>query len=63
MFKPEGYYNHKLPMNCIFMNKELEEITESRKHLLHNSDKLMGKFDINLSMKTIAMARMEELAT
>ena len=55
-FKPEGYYDHKLPMNYIVMNKELEEVTGSRKHLLHNSDKLMGKFDINLSLKTIAMA-------
>ena len=52
-FNAKGYYESILPMTFLIVNKELEQRIESKVNLKHNSRRLMGRYDINLSLKML----------
>lgn len=52
-FDVKGYFENMLPMTFVIMNKELEERLGSEGNLKHNSKRLMSRYDINLSLKTM----------
>ena len=53
-FDKRGFYDHRLPMFFLIMDKDLENKLASKETLKHNTNHLIGRFDINLSLKTIA---------
>ena len=53
-FKVKGYLERLVAMNYVIMNKELEERINSKKYLESNVERLVGRFDINLSLKWLA---------
>lgn len=50
-FTVKGYLEAMVPMTYIIMNKELEDALNSQKVLQHNTERLIGRYDINLSLK------------
>ena len=48
-------------MNFILMNKELEEKLGCKDILKINSEQLMGRFDINLSLKVLGKSPYEKI--
>ena len=53
-FKIEGYLDRLIAMTYVIMNKGLEEKINSKEFLEDNLERLIGRFDINLSLKWIA---------
>ena len=53
-FNIKGNLETLVPMSYIIMNRELEEKMGSRANLDHNIDRLMSRYDINLSLRSLA---------
>lgn len=53
-FSLKGYFDHRRVFNYIILNKELEKSLNSKEYLSHNQKQLLGRYDINLSLKSLA---------
>ncbi|OMJ78542.1 hypothetical protein SteCoe_21603 [Stentor coeruleus] len=53
-FSLKGYFDHRQVINYIILNKELEKSLNSQENLSHNQKHLLGRYDINLSLKSLA---------
>lgn len=53
-FSQKGYFEHRLVMNYIILSKSLEKSYSIKKNLQHNTHELLGRYDINFSLKSLA---------
>lgn len=54
IFSQKGYFDHRVTLNYIILNQELENSLGSQHTLKHNSKQLLSRYDINLSLKSLA---------
>lgn len=53
-FSHREYLNHRLPMTFYIQSKSIEKTLQNREILLHNTEHLVGRFDINLALKELS---------
>ncbi|OMJ88087.1 hypothetical protein SteCoe_10076 [Stentor coeruleus] len=53
-FSQKGYFDHRHVMNYIILSKSLEKSYSLTENLQHNTHELLGRYDINFSLKSLA---------
>ncbi|OMJ95814.1 hypothetical protein SteCoe_708 [Stentor coeruleus] len=53
-FSHKGYFDHRLVMNYVILSKSLEKSFAMTENLQHNTHELLGRYDINFSLKSLA---------
>lgn len=62
-FDIRGFYDARIPMTFLIMNKEIEKNLAAKEILEYNQYQLLSRFDINLALKDIAYYPHEGLIT
>lgn len=55
-FDPRLYFDYKIPFTFVITNKELEDRLGGKEFLQYNTQKLIGRYDIHLTLKDLAWA-------